>query len=664
MSIRKTIAVMGALALATFGFTATQASAHSTREVLATFGSFGEPGGIAVDLETGNVYVTDTTDNTVDVFGATGGPPVGGVPSQITGLQFTPGEPAGLAVDNSCYEHEPRLTGMACEEYDPSYGDLYIVYTNLFPDHYKIVKFKLNPGHGYEPAGEINEEELQESAEGIAIDSHGDIYVAHTSVYESYHVVKETFPPVMEFKKVVEKITNDGEEELKERLEKINIPQTLVIHPAFVAVDGDGADVYISDEHSTGSRAGEEVIAKLQINDSGGVLSESVLAHAIVGAKLPLAVDQASGVVFVAAGSTSVSSEIDEYSAGGALQLAFGSAEPLGGSLGKGVTGVNAIVVNSVTGLIYVANPLHEDVDVFGPVVDLPVVGGVQPAASAVSRTSALIAGTATPESVQSADYYFEYVDAAEYEPGAAEPYREGGRTAISALPGSHAAEETDRVALTGLRPGTTYHYRLVVTNASGTAYGPDETFTTAPATPPVAGTGPAGEVTATSATLTGMVAPHGLPTSYVFEVGTDTSYGGARLFGSAGSGTGEVSVAVALAYLVPDTTYHYRLVASSFDGTSYGQDGTFTTPGVPSSIGQPAATALIASPSVQFPSIAGAIDEPVKATPRKALTSAQKRAAALRVCRKRPAGKQRRSCEARARKVKRATKTNKRKTR
>ena len=33
--------------------------------------------------------------------------------------------------------------------------------------------------------------------------------------------------------------------------------------------------------------------------------------------------------------------------------------------------------------------------------------------------------------------------------------------------------------ALTGLAPGTTYHYRIVATNAAGISYGPDATFAT-----------------------------------------------------------------------------------------------------------------------------------------------------------------------------------------
>ena len=201
---------------------------------------------------------------------------------------------------------------------------------------------------------------------------------------------------------------------------------------------------------------------------------------------------------------------------------------------------------------------------------------------------------------------------------------------------GGHADEGIERVVLSGLRPGTTYHYRLVVSNATGTSYGPDETFTTAAATPPAVATGAAVEVGATAATLTGTVGPRGLPTSYVFEVGTDAGYGGAKLFGNAGEGTGEEQVSVALRFLTPGTTYHYRLVASSFDGTTYGQDETFTTPEVSPAVAQPPGTPLLASPTEAFPLVAGAVTGPVSAAkPRKAPTGAQKLEAALRACRR-----------------------------
>ena len=270
-----------------------------------------------------------------------------------------------------------------------------------------------------------------------------------------------------------------------------------------------------------------------------------------------------------------------------------------------------------------------------------------------------LLAGSADPEG-GGGSYYFQYVPAAELEPGAADPYAAGVQTATATLPGRHADESIERVVLSGLKPGTTYHYRLVVSNATGTSYGPDEAFTTAPATPPAVATGAAVEVSATAATLTGTVGPRGLPTSYVFEVGTDTGYGGAKLFGNAGEGTGEEQVSVALRFLIPGTTYHYRLVASSFDGTTYGQDETFTTPGVPSPVTQPPGTPLLASSTGVFPSIAGAVTWHAGATkPRRALTGTQKLEAALRACRKERPAKRRAGCEERARKAHPQTKTN-----
>jgi hypothetical protein len=44
------------------------------------------------------------------------------------------------------------------------------------------------------------------------------------------------------------------------------------------------------------------------------------------------------------------------------------------------------------------------------------------------------------------------------------------------------------------------------------------------------------------------------------------------------GSGTNEISVSVEISGLDPETTYHYRIVASSSAGTVYGADTTFTT--------------------------------------------------------------------------------------
>jgi NHL repeat len=650
MSISKMVTIVSALVLATFALSAPPAGAHATRELLTSFGSLAFNGatGLAVDLETGNVYVADNNTQTIHVFGPTGGAPTNGVPAQITEVYLNESEqPSGVAVDNSCYEHQPRLTGRTCEEYDPSYGDVYVVKQSGLERG--IVKFKLNPGHGYEPVATISigpYEPYENAPDGLTVDSRGNLYII---LIASKDV--DVPSPVIEFKKIVEKIVNGGVEEVEEKLEGIIIPQAITTEAAYIAVDNFG-DIYAGSKNELGGpREGYDGVAKLRVGAAGNVLAEGVLVGNQVGARRPVAVNPSTGAVYVGENS-----QIAEYNSAGALQLTFGSVEPFGGSLGTEASGAKAIAVNGETELIYVANPLHGDIDVFGPVLVPAVVEAPQPAASSIGRTSALLAGTANPESGH-ASYYFEYVDDGEYAPAASDPYSAGGRTPIEALAGGRSPETVERVVLTGLLPGTTYHYRMVVGNPTGTTYGPDQTFTTAPATPPAVATGSASEVGATSATLSGVVGPRGLPTSYVFEVGTDTSYGGAKLFGDAGASTGEVAVSVALQYLVPGTTYHYRLVATSFDGSSYGQDGTFTTPGVPSTVVQPAGAPLIASPAVQFPSIAGAIT-----VPQGAAKSKQKvpTAAALRVCRRQRPGRRRVACEARARKLdRRAAKTN-----
>jgi hypothetical protein len=578
------------LALAALTLSSTPAGAHPTRELTGTFGTIEEPnGGIAVDLETGDVYIANGKTDTINIYGATGGPPAGGIPSQITlppkYLKYNSSGNSlnSVAVDNSCYEHVPRLTGKECEEYDPSYGDVYVTNNSIIIRG--LAEFKLN-GSEYEQVGEIPSPS-ERLLNGVTVDSRGGVYFTSpigTDPYKGSVWVREA----------------SGE--------AVEIPQNIVPGPGDIAVD-DAGDVYVGQVHEYGQkRPGteeEDGVAKLKVGAAGEVLSEEVLAPPMVGVYRPVAVDRVTGDVYVGDGT-----DIAEYDAAGVLQLEFGSSEPSGGSL-VGEKAVVAFAVNSATERVYVVNTARDDIDVFGPVLGPPSVASEQPGASDVTRTSALLAGTADPESGSGASYYYEYVAGGEYEPGAADPYGAGGRTASTALAGAHADETFERVVLTGLSPGTTYHYRVVVSNSSGTSYGPDQTLTTTPATPPLASTGPAGGVSATGVTLTGTVDPQGLPTSYVFEVGLDTGYGGARLYGNAGSSTGEVQVTVGLQYLIPGTTYHYRLAATSFDGTSYGQDMQFTTPGVPPTVVQPAGAPLIASPTVQFPSIAGAITEP-----------------------------------------------------
>jgi alpha-tubulin suppressor-like RCC1 family protein len=107
----------------------------------------------------------------------------------------------------------------------------------------------------------------------------------------------------------------------------------------------------------------------------------------------------------------------------------------------------------------------------------------------------------------------------------------------------------------------------------NGTPEGPLQVGTAAP----IAATRGPSAVGASQATLHGYVSPRGLATSYWFEYGTTTGYGSRAPLpeGSVGTNGQQVSATVGLQ---PQSAYHYRLVASNADGTSYGSDEAFST--------------------------------------------------------------------------------------
>lgn len=105
-------------------------------------------------------------------------------------------------------------------------------------------------------------------------------------------------------------------------------------------------------------------------------------------------------------------------------------------------------------------------------------------------------------------------------------------------------------------------------------------TAAAAVAAAPTATTSPANRVAANSATLNGTVLPSQEGTTYYFQYGTSTGYGSQTP--TEGPITGNQSkpkdVSADVGGLQPQTTYHYRLVATNAAGTSFGSDMTFTT--------------------------------------------------------------------------------------
>jgi DNA-binding beta-propeller fold protein YncE len=96
---------------------------------------------------------------------------------------------------------------------------------------------------------------------------------------------------------------------------------------------------------------------------------------------------------------------------------------------------------------------------------------------------------------------------------------------------------------------------------------------------PPFAETLAASGIEGRTAVANGKVDPNGVSTSYRFEYGPTTAYGSSTTSWSAGSGFDTISVGQSIAGLVPERTYHYRIVATSSAGTCYGEDRVFNTP-------------------------------------------------------------------------------------
>ena len=99
-----------------------------------------------------------------------------------------------------------------------------------------------------------------------------------------------------------------------------------------------------------------------------------------------------------------------------------------------------------------------------------------------------------------------------------------------SGTPPHTAGSGTKSVAvtrqITGLTPGTVYHYRTTASNRAGTATGADRTFTTAGHPPAAVVTGPAASVGRSVATPTGTIDPEGAVTDWVIQYGITGAYG------------------------------------------------------------------------------------------------------------------------------------------
>ena len=96
----------------------------------------------------------------------------------------------------------------------------------------------------------------------------------------------------------------------------------------------------------------------------------------------------------------------------------------------------------------------------------------------------------------------------------------------------------------------------------------------------PFAKTEPATSVTTTEVVLHGVLDPEAEETKYYFQYGLTTSYEKETTPTSIGISTSDLEESKTVAGLEAGKTYHFRIVATSSIGTTYGEDNIFGGPG------------------------------------------------------------------------------------
>jgi phosphodiesterase/alkaline phosphatase D-like protein len=187
-------------------------------------------------------------------------------------------------------------------------------------------------------------------------------------------------------------------------------------------------------------------------------------------------------------------------------------------------------------------------------------------AASSLTNTSAVLNGAVNPNR-SGTTYQFQY--------GLTNAY---GLSTTSHSAGSGTKAKSVTGTVTGLLPGTVYHYRVVAINRDGGTLGADRAFRTTGHPLPGVSTGPSVGVGTSVATVTGAVDPNGQSAQWVFQYGLTTTYTAQTLAQTLPALSSTLPVSGALSGLKPGTLFHYRLVAIRGANVVYGGDATFLT--------------------------------------------------------------------------------------
>jgi hypothetical protein len=621
------------------------ASASSQYLSLPSFGPVVTPGDVAVDQSDGNVYVAALNENTIYRFipKATSEYEVAG---KFTGSSGTPSEtPQGSF---AMHANPPEPAPVAVDSSD---GDIYVA----DPGHFVVDKFNSEDkyvcqmsgfGRGClpDPEVELGNGSTFGELTGVAVDSHGNVYVSDYSngvvdeftaagadvkrivgcgitqpsgvavdsngilYVQNYAADVVTVPcsssptvldPTGSFDVAVDQETNDVYVDSGSSVAVYGPSPANMLFDTFpvksendgsgIAIYGHGKRVFVSDSAESKVLDFERVTVpdvRLPIMAPTEVTAEEATLHGEIDP------EETSEAKFyyeygpTSTGSLSMTSEVEVGGVNGYIPATFRLTNLL-----PNTEYSYRLVGTNKSGLIEKSKS-----GTFTTSAAEPKVAAAE--ITNLTATSATFDGEVNPENTLPTRYHFEYE---------AEGCDERSECVTRLTPVSIGASTSPVLVSQGLpentelAPDTTYRFRLVAENPSGVVSEAQTFITPAefipPGGPPVANTGSAASISLNGATVTGVIIPDGLLTLYEFEFGTTTSYGTVVLGGEAGSGHGEVSVAQAFGDLLPGVTYHYRVVAFNVDGVVAGADQIFTTSSPPTGTAQPVTLPILSTP-------------------------------------------------------------------
>jgi hypothetical protein len=442
-------------------------------------GELEHPVAAAVNEATGDVYVADSYENRVERFSATGQylgyfngsgeyevegtvetgtvAGYGGKPNEVETGQLELGEyteagDAVIAVDNSCQQQKPALTGAACQKFDPSDGDVYVVnleqnVVDKFGPHGEYVGQITGAGEGkFSETSEGHREELV----GVAVNAGGQVWV-----FGKQEVGAEQNLHFNLFTNAVEN-TFEPHKSLAVLGKERNISPT--VESGF-AVDPAG-DFYL--EKSPGYI--------IELGPKGELLNKQVDPEKA----LNVAAESSTGDVYV-----------DNFTHVTRVSPEGAQVETLGGEQLTDASG-GGMAVNAAGETVYVVDQGADEIDAYTPEPPgLVTVSGES--ASDVADTSATLSAEIDPHSLPgeaNTVYRFEYGPCATLAVSSCKTTSSYGTNVPSSDQSIGTGFEPVDIAhhIQELKAHTTYHFRVFAKNKEGQASVKEVTFTTQPA--------------------------------------------------------------------------------------------------------------------------------------------------------------------------------------